>query len=78
LRPFALLVIIMHAPVKRDRLLDQADAAIATNRQLRDQLSDAIAAARTQRRHARQVKAFQSGLSPAAAISLLVRRDYAD
>jgi hypothetical protein len=65
----------MHEPVGRNSLLHQADAAIATARQLQRQLSDNVAAAYAQCRRARQAKTFQAGLDPVMAISLLVRRN---
>jgi hypothetical protein len=68
----------MHAPIDGDMLLHRADAVLAATRQLRDQLSDQIAAARNQCRRARQRQAFQSGLDPAIAISLLVRQSFGD
>lgn len=65
----------MQAPLKRDPLLDQADAAMANARHLRDQLSDRIAIAHDQCRRTQQRQILQTELDPALSISLLVRAD---
>jgi hypothetical protein len=69
---------IMHAPVKRDILRDQADDAIKTACRLQSELSRTVAAAYAQCRRMEHWQTLQSGLSPAVAISLLVRARVGD
>ena len=74
----AAILLIMHAPVRRDLLLDRADAAIAAASRLSDELSDKISAAYAERRRAEQADSFLSGLNAPLAISLLVEQGHRD